>query len=232
MPPEVTFKEDTHQYFNAHGEEYQSISNYIAQFKNKFDSQKMSKQVADRRGVPQSEVLGEWEFKRDLSTDLGHVVHSAIESIFDGDFNWQLEFKMKENYLRTREINSWLSEVMNYLSTLDLIEIYPEQIVYNHDLKLAGQLDAPIRTSQGLFILDWKTNAKIDFEGFRGQKMLGKFSHLDDCSFSHYSIQLNAYADMLDGHGDKVQGLKLVHLEQGGTIRIYNVPRVNVLNIT
>lgn len=56
-----------------------------------------------------------------------------------------------------------------------------------------------------LIIVDYKSNKEIKFKPYKGQKMTGVLSHLDDCNYIHYSLQLNGYQYILE----KKAGLKL-----------------------
>lgn len=121
-----------------------------------------------------------------------------------------------------------VGEVQNHY-TLDLAELpdgfYPELLVYNHEYEVAGQIDRvfistePISLSQitvenltkvkwveGIPYLryidldDWKSNSKIKTEN-KYQRMKAPLAHLEDCSYSHYSLQLNIYSYLLENFG-------------------------------
>ena len=70
-------------------------------------------------------------------------------------------------------------------------------------LKLAGQIDLIVKSGNDIYIIDHKTNGKIDLKsGFNTKtkttaKMKYPLNNLDDCNFQHYTMQLSTYAWML-----------------------------------
>jgi hypothetical protein len=96
--------------------------------------------------------------------------------------------------------------------------IYPEMILYNHDYQVAGTADkVQINFGNGI-IKDYKSNEKLQF-GYRNpytnrtEMMKYPFDTLPDCSFSHYSIQLNLYGWMLEQFGYKLNDLIIIHIK-------------------
>lgn len=107
--------------------------------------------------------------------------------------------------------NKWISKTTK-IRTVDLHNLkdgyYPE-LILNWGNYL-GQADKVYIQNGFLFIDDWKTNKKLNFEN-RFQKMLDPISHLDDCNWEHYKIQLSFYIWILDKYGYECMGSRLTH---------------------
>lgn len=85
--------------------------------------------------------------------------------------------------------------------------LYPEYLIYYDNPKLnlhiAGQIDLIVKSGNDIYIIDHKTNAKIDLKGFYNSalrttdKMKFPLTNLDECNYNHYQLQLSMYAWML-----------------------------------
>lgn len=87
---------------------------------------------------------------------------------------------------------------MRVKETMNVIGI--EQIVFDFTFGIAGTIDLLTRdkTDPDLYwILDWKTNEKIEFHNRWGTHGLDPISHLEDCSGTHYALQLSIYEWLL-----------------------------------
>ena len=71
------------------------------------------------------------------------------------------------------------------------------------DLHIAGQIDLIVKNGNDIWIIDHKSNAKIDLKGFYNSstrstdKMCYPLTNLDECNYNHYQLQLSTYAWML-----------------------------------
>ena len=78
-------------------------------------------------------------------------------------------------------------------------------------------------------VADWKTNKSIYQSGFGGTGYRA-LSHLDDCNYIHYCLQLNVYRRLLDmmepGEGYNESDMMIYHITAGG-VRPYLVPRMD-----
>lgn len=87
---------------------------------------------------------------------------------------------------------------MRVKETMNVIGI--EQIVFNYECGIAGTIDllCQDKTDKNLYwILDWKTNEKIEFHNRWGTHGLRPIEHLEDCSGVHYALQLSLYEFLL-----------------------------------
>ena len=118
---------------------------------------------------------------------------------------------------------------VDFIIEKDKYDWYPEVILYNKDLGIAGMIDLILvdRKTGMLHVFDWKTNKKIAFKGYRGKKGIApQTKHMPDCEYSIYSLQLSIYKYLLENfYGFKVESLHIVHLREDS----YNVIPVKYL---
>lgn len=212
----VSFDSKTHSYF-LNNKKLTSVTTLLSKFKNDFDSEYWSKIIAKREGVTQEEILFKWKRKAFKSTEIGTAIHKIFEdytnnkySILNGnlifDYNviepeFMIDFDKKK-------IQS-LSFINEFFVTKRIIPIHTEYMVYNNSI--AGQVDMICKDINGNFyILDFKTNEKIDFEAYKGKKMLGVLDFVEDCSYFHYCLQLSIYKKLLKDI--EIRKIFLVHI--------------------
>jgi len=204
MKNKLLFDEEEHKY-TVGDKELVSVTTYIKESFNPFEKELISKRVAKRDGKTQEEVLKEWE-----QTGLdGTAVHEEVE-----------------NYIKdgTRPVIDkalyGMIHCQNECSFYD--KLVPEMRVYSEELGIAGTIDLVVykpthpSLKPRVILKDWKTNKKIYTQGF-GKTGLGVCSHLVDCNYNHYALQLSLYAYILEREYDViVDGLELVHLKKAG----------------
>ena len=196
----VVFYEDSHSYYLG-DKRLTSITQYISKFKTPFDRDRISKEYAKKHNRKQEDVLAEWDKKAKDSTDMGSFVHKIFEDFIDGK-----EIETREDYPKCKVAEKIIEE----LFSSRLTPVATELIVYTD--KYAGQIDCIAKNDKGEhFILDWKTNGKIDKSNY-WQTMKGKFSQYDDCALNHYSIQLRAYQSMCKEYD--IKNCFIVHLKE------------------
>lgn len=195
----VSFDDSTHTYLKD-GKKLQSVTSFINQYKNKFDSDYHSKRIALKRGVSQDEVLKEWKDKADLSTEMGTFIHKIFE-------NYTMSLPYENSGLYQKEAIA-IKFIEDIFLTERLMPIACEMIVYND--YLAGQIDNLSKDRNGnLYILDWKTNSEISRNNY-GKSMLDKLISIPDCAYYHYCLQLGIYKRL---HGE-VNDCYIIHLDE------------------
>jgi len=169
-------------------------------------------------------ILKEWEVKRNESCLRGTAIHKQME---DGHLDGN-----------TKEITmlqlggSFSTDTSNNIKVGDRA-IYPElllsRISEDGKLRLAGQADLIIIDGFDAYILDYKTNIKIDTKSYfdnklkRSQKLKYPLNNIDDCNFMHYSLQLSTYAWMLQKLDPRlnIKLLMLIHIDHDNKITEY-----------
>jgi len=202
MQNEILFEEKNHEYTNRNGERYESVSRLLKQLQVPFDKAMMSRiiamKVSSEEGIPfekaQTELLKEWDDKRDSSIDKGNYVHDGLE-----------------DYTRTGKVWEGLEEPVRYMQEIfkDYYRFYPEVMLYSHKYKVAGRTDIVLQRQKSRIpvcdFADYKSNeAKgIVFDSISRKEsrpkhynrfFLPPFDHLEACNYTIYSLQLSIYA--------------------------------------
>ena len=184
----MAFYEEGHRYINEETtEQYKSVTTLISSFEHEFETEKISANMARRDGRIQSEIIAEWDLKRDTATEFGTALHRFFERMFlspghiiipQNDF----EKMLLKGYYRTKNLN-WDGEV------------YPEVLLYNHEFKIAGQSDIIHEVNNNMFdVGDWKTNGEFRYHDPFRNYFKRPLSHLQQCEFNIYGLQLSTYA--------------------------------------
>ena len=176
----------------------------------------------------QQSILDDWARENRESCERGTKIHSELEhSFYDAGDNVNLQkfgiggkFVCKKDY-----------------SDLNLeYGVYPEYLIYRDspdgELHLAGQVDLIVKSGNDIWIIDHKTNKKIETKGFYDaskrstEKMKYPLNNLDECNLNHYALQLSTYAWMLQKINPdfNIKGLILNHYDHSGNNTLYNVP--------
>lgn len=193
----IKFIEKTHRYIGLNNEELTSVSAFMERFKEKVDWKKIaanSAKKATKNGNPttQKELLAKWERKRNISAEIGTLLHLIMENetIENEDIKTKsCPFDVEYKY--SIPIND-----------LEDNTVYPELMIYDLDHMICGQSDKVIIQNKTINIWDYKTDAEIKFKGYSSKwqdarKLLAPLGHLDDCNGNIYSIKMSMYMYML-----------------------------------
>lgn len=210
---DIVFIENTHKYLvkNIDPDEITSVTTLIHNYFPAFNAEKVIEKMRARENFNDSkysemtdkEILKKWEDESKSASKEGIVLHKKIEEFYLG-----------------KSVSSNTSQDFQYfLNFNDTIKndykIYrTEWSIYVEEFKIAGQLDALfIHKDTGEFLLcDWKRSKDIKISN-RFETGLGCLSHLDNCNYNHYSIQLNIYKYILENYYNiKISRMMLVIL--------------------
>lgn len=184
----ITFKEDTHQYFDPFGVEYQSVTKMLHSYASPFDENAMSAAVARKRGVTQAEVLAEWEAERNRACDYGTAVHLLMENYI----------KKKEVVPGNERLYASFDEIVKQ-NMPRCINILSEIILWDEKARVAGTSDLIFELPNDEFVVgDFKTNKELKFFSKYNSFMLYPIEHLSDCNYNIYCLQLSVYALMYE----------------------------------
>lgn len=196
------FNSENHSYFI--GElKLMGVTTYISKYKQKFDSEKVAEMFAKKNGLIKEDVLAKWKAEGDVSKKNGIACHLVIE-----------------NYIETRKIElPGISQkekvavkfIEDYFISGKLIPVECEVVVYNEHIGLASQIDCIAKNNKNeLFILDWKTNKKIETNGWN-KYMQEPFGLYPDANFYHYSLQLSLYKKLCSEY--EIKDCFIVHFD-------------------
>ena len=195
-----SFIEEGH-YYLCNGERVGiSTTGLISQYENHFDSETISQQVAEKRGISQQEVLEEWRIENLHSTIKGSMIHEFAQSLWENK-------KYKFDYSKVPEeididrlksdINLLIPQAINFYNDYkDMYELIGCEIYLgDEDFDECGATDQILynKYTGGIAIIDYKTNKEIKRESYKHKKMLIPLYKFDDCNYVHYSIQLSGY---------------------------------------
>jgi ATP-dependent exoDNAse (exonuclease V) beta subunit len=205
----IKFEEEPHLYYiDGSTEGYISATTLIHRFFDKFDSEKiidkmmLSKNWSSSKyfGMSKEEIKTLWENNGKIQSSKGTILHQDIENFYNG-------FEIKNT---SKEYHYFL----DFYNTHKHLKAYrTEWMIFDETLKLAGSIDMLFIDEEGNFhIYDWKRAKEIKKEN-RFQKGLYPLSHLDDCNFYHYSLQLNLYRKLLKiNYNIEIKSMCLVQL--------------------
>ena len=229
---ELHFDEGPHEYYTLDNSGnktlYTSVTTLVERFFPKFDSDAIAPRVAAKRGVTTEEILKEWKDIAETASRFGTRVHECCEDAMRG----RPLRNSPEDARETETFKHAVTIAEKIRSRYEVLGI--EKVTFLEHLKLAGTVDLFARSkkkdgSYKYWILDYKTNKKIEQENPWGKFGFKPFDRFPDNNFSHYTVQLNIYQRMLklnDEIPDGVDvGRALIHITPAGVFP-YPVPDI------
>ena len=199
----LSFKEDTHQYFDEEGNELRSTTSFIEQFKHPFKKDEVAQRIAKRDGLNRGDIIADWEKKGALARALGTRVHLYAEHYP------QLSIP---SCGREAAVLKWYTD--NIPGRFRFI--CSELRIGHREAKVAGTIDLVLMDEKtgALVLADWKTNKEIKNKAYDNLK--APFENWPQNSFTTYSIQLNTYANIIETTtGFRVQDKIILHIPEG-----------------
>ena len=192
----IYFSEEDHKYIDENRVVYNSTTRIVHSLFPEFQKNMIAGFCAKNRGVQRETILQEWQETADKACDMGTRIHRYAECKMLGiDVDVEI---LPDEQQRIKNLEGFLITLDKYY---ELVET--EKIIFCPRLRLSGTVDLIMqdkRTKQKA-IFDWKTNKEIKKKD--KYKKWGKMflSHIPNCNFYHYSIQLGIYNKML--HDEK-----------------------------
>jgi len=215
----LRFTADDHKYTTIDNpeEEWLSVTSLISQFKQGFDAEKMSQKSSKNKkskwyGMTPEDIRAAWKAEANRATTLGTWYHNEREKDL-------CSFTTIERQDVTVPIYKPIELMgIKYSPDQKISDgVYPEHLVYLRSAGICGQSDLVEVVKGDVHITDYKTNKEIKTEGFtswdgKTQKMESPLSHLDDCNYIHYALQLSMYMYMILKHNPKLKpGVMTLH---------------------
>lgn len=214
----LAFEPEHHKYKSLDPNDHTdwiSVTTLISYFKQPFDakavSKKSSKSSKKWQGLKPEEIQEIWKAEAKRATDLGTWYHDARERDL-------VACDTINRHNATLQVVKPMVNEKGYkvASSQKLLSgIYPEHLVYLRSSGVCGQSDL-VEIAHGMVhITDYKTNKEIktksyvNWEGV-SQKMNQPVSHLDDCNYFHYALQLSAYMYMILKHNPTLKPGSLI----------------------
>ena len=201
---------------------FKSVTGFIGQFKEKFDSDRVAAMVAKKKGVSKASILREWKETSDVAMNLGTIVHKWIEDYYNGS-----NPAMPTHPEVLKRVNTFLKLQADRL--YKLTPVHQEFRLFSRKWGLAGTMDALFKMGNDYYVGDWKTNKKFtsnaDMDGDKyAKKLLYPFEDLWDNSVNGYSIQLSMYRlIMQEEAGFETKGAFLVWIGPNGKPELHKI---------
>lgn len=214
--PNFKFDPKLHKY-TYNGKRYVSVTQFLQNFHEKFDTEYWSNKKAEEGGVPQEWILKEWKEKNDYANLVGSATHDWIENYFNQNYQ-----KLPNNLDVIDRINKF-----NKIFAQQLYKLEPvifEVRIFSKKYPIAGTIDSIFLYKGKLFIIDWKTNGDFrhdDHPKGKYQKLLPPFDDFYQNHLNEYSIQVSLYSLMLEEWGFNIRGAYLVHFGPNNDAKIY-----------
>lgn len=232
----LTFDPVEHRYWYQ-GRELTSVTKLVSKYKQEFKADYWAKRKAKEaleaeglRGADLYEQLPsvamalqeEWKRKRDTASETGRAVHAWAQGFFSEGVGGDPLPEHLWGYCNALEKFADDHEGISVISV--------EQAICNPHLGIAGTLDALLLRKGRVWLVDWKTNETLKMRST--SKMRKPVTFLPDCNWSHYTLQQNIYAWMLEagyGYGELVDplGKMIVHLKPDGAYEKCFVPDID-----
>ena len=205
---DITYYDEPHVYtIRDHNEKMRSVTGLLSDFKEKFDADFWAQRKADDEGVTKEDKLEEWRVINKIATTKGTIIHNYIENLLAGKiFPYPKDYVISEVGKENEHIvldkvlklekmaNSFISDIAG-----KLLPIKSELVVGDQELGVCGMVDQLFYNykQKEMQIWDWKTNKKLRCDNEYGKKLKGLVSHLDECEFTIYSLQLSIYREII-----------------------------------
>lgn len=196
----------------------------IAVFDRKVLSAKYPLLLTNKFDEIVSQIDSEWKDTNKEACDKGTDIHAGFENRFD-ERGWY-----KLSWYGFDRDKKFLYIPNNYKFSQNIMrQVIPEMLISmktDSGVRIAGQIDLPIKDGRDIHIYDYKSNKALKFESYK--KPSGKYtmmkeplSHLMDCNMSHYQLQLSLYQYMLRRKYNwlKPNNLVVIHVSDGVAVR-------------
>lgn len=219
----ITFYDDKHSYkIDNEPSANLSVTGLVNTVKEPFDEEKWAGIKAREFGCTPEEMKLVWKKNNQMATYQGSTLHNYIDNFYQNKVKpynrvlaesilGQTLHEMMYKNLKTlvKQFNNFYSDTEEYI-----LPIKNEFVVGDlGDTRICGMLDmlAYNTLTEQFEIFDFKTNKKFTIESDFEKKLLPPVSHLDECEFNIYSLQLSLYKLFIQKYTDiKIDKLKIV----------------------
>jgi hypothetical protein len=176
------------------GQKYKSVTTVLSMLEPEFESEKIAQAIENQdeerkkeryKSMTKDEILEAWRIENEEANAYGTEIHEILERYLLA----KRLYIPKSDY--EREIITKFQEVDDMAG-----EIYPETILFSEKHSLAGTADIIEDCGDYFNVRDFKTNKRIEYISQYGHWLNKPVSHLSDCQFNIYSLQMSIYAYM------------------------------------
>jgi len=186
-------------------EKFKSVTTVLGMLEPEFNSEEIalaismqdpSKKKEQYQNMSQEEILTEWKRINDEANAYGTEIHEIME-------RYLLANKI---YFPKNDYERGLITQFQAIDPMTVGTIYPETILFSEKHKLAGTADIIEDCGDYFNVWDWKTNKNFRFMSDYGHWLNPPVSHLSDCQYNVYALQLSIYAYMFQMETKKKVG--------------------------
>jgi hypothetical protein len=216
----IRFNDADHSYKSIDGEniDWVSVTTLISNFKKPFDGKAIAAKVSKNKkskwfGIEPETILKIWNDESQRAMSLGTFYHNQREADLCSLASIEKEGVTVPIFVPNVQPNGIKLAPVQKLES----GVYPEHMVYLKSAGICGQSDLVEVVNGKIYIIDYKTNKEIKTESFvnwegLSDKLSFPLSHLDDCNFNHYALQLSIYMYIMLKHNPKLKpGAMYIH---------------------
>ena len=191
----IEFYAENHTYvIDKSKYDFISATTFIKKFFTPFDADSFIQNLIDTNtfykrypnNTPEN-LKKEWNDIGSNASKLGTLLHESIEYFYNEEH--------KESDITISK--EWGLFTEFYQDHSHLIPYRTEWYVFTERFKIAGSIDMVFKDKEDkYYIYDWKRSKQIKFNN-KYQNAKNPISHIEDCNYYHYSLQLNLYKYIL-----------------------------------
>ena len=204
----VAFDEPSHTYTFEGKLISRSVTTFIAQFFESFESELIAHRMITGKNWPRpgyikecgtpytkEEILAQWTYIGETASNRGTWMHYNIERYLNG----------LSTSVDIPELEQFMNFHQDVIVSREFKPFRTEWRIVAPDLDLAGSVDLVVQKMDGSYaIIDWKRskNLPTKMTDSYGKKGKPPISHLPDCDGSKYFLQQNIYKYILEKYYD------------------------------
>lgn len=205
----VKFEEEKHIY-TAGDKALTSVTTLLKQYEPEKDWDQIAMRYAAKNGETQEYWRDKWKQEGIIAAEKGSQFHLYAEnSLANKVYRFDIA-KLRSLNVECDKID-WFEpdKVVKKLKMMwdlfwfqacgNLVPVRSEYVVADLEAEIGGMVDQLFwnKKMQELQIWDWKTSKKIARHNDYS-KLTGPLSHLDECEFNKYSLQLGTYKNIIE----------------------------------
>lgn len=194
-----------------------SVTKFIEQYCNEFDSQAVAEKVAIKQNKTVQEVLNEWDYKNKFACAKGSTCHEYAQT------RWSKELWIPLEFDKSVEYNKAVYKIIQqadrfYNDYQDRLEhLADEFVVGSPEYDICSAIDHLFinKLTGGLVLVDYKTNSDIHKTEKYAKDMKVPLQHLKDFTLNHYYIQLSIYRYLVEKYTNlKIEEMFIVYFSE------------------
>jgi ATP-dependent exoDNAse (exonuclease V) beta subunit len=189
-----------------------SCTRFLNLFVPEFDRDNIAKQVAKRNNVHVDQVISEWTFEKDVACFKGTLLHNYIDNYLNKKI-MPLDKNSVNKFFNNDELraNEFLCKVAKLILQFHKFyeEYYRDNFIYLksefvvgdvEDTNICGTIDnlSICKQTNKLFIIDYKTNKKIDNKTKYTNLLKCPIQHLENTKYNIYNLQTSFYRHIIE----------------------------------